>query len=463
MKDKIYKITPNFIQNILISLFNLIAYKKRYGGQYKIYKELFYKNRDLSRKQLLNVQKQRFVKFVASSRADSEFYNKLYKSLSASFEIKDIKNLPIVNKEMLRVNIEDVIIDNKESLITSKTGGTTGKSLEIKYRPINMQERFAMLDDFRSRFGYKLGKKTAWFSGKSLLTQRDLKKNRFWKTDYWYKVRYYSTFHIKNEYLQYYVEDLIRFQPEYLVGFPSTMLEIAKYGLKNKYTFPENVIKAIFPTAETITEEVRIPIEQFFKTKMYNQYASSEGAPFIFECEKGNLHLELQSGVFEVLDTQNQPTRSGRLVVTSFTTEATPLIRYDIGDYITLDDPKKTCVCGNNNPMVLEIHGRKDDYVYSPEMGKINLGNISNTLKDTKGIQNFQVVQNSLNQLIINLIVDKVSYSEKMEKKFLSNWKDRIGSKMRIELNYVSEIPVEASGKFRMVKNNIKDKINAQT
>src|SRR5690606_16248999 len=119
-------------------------------------------------------------------------------------------------------------------------------------------------------------------------------------------VRYYSTFHMKEEYLKFYVEDLIKYAPEYLVGFPSTMFEIAKYGLRNKFDFPSNTIKAIFPTAETITEESRKTIETFFKTKLYNQYASSEGAPFIFECENGNLHLELQSGVFEVLRSEER-------------------------------------------------------------------------------------------------------------------------------------------------------------
>src|SRR5690606_24483401 len=129
-------------------------------------------------------------------------------------------------------------------------------------------------------------KKTAWFSGKALLTSRDVNNRRLWKTDKLHKVRYYSTFHIKEDYLKYYVEDLIKYQPEYFVGFPSTILEIAKYGLSKGYDFPANTIKAVFPTAETITQEMRETVETFFKTKMYNQYASSEGAPFIFECEK---------------------------------------------------------------------------------------------------------------------------------------------------------------------------------
>lgn len=189
---------------------------------------------------------------------------------------------------------------------------------------------------------------------------------------------------------------------------------------------------------------------------MYDQYASSEGAPFIFECTQGNLHLELQSGVFEVLDENDQPALSGRLVVTSFTTEGTPLIRYDIGDSITLADESEVCHCGNHNPLVIEILGRIDDYIYSPETGKINLGNISNTLKDTSGIKSFQVIQNSLEALDIYLVTDATVYNKSVEKVFLKNWEDRVGTKIKIHIHLVEDIPVEASGKFRMVKNNIK-------
>jgi phenylacetate-CoA ligase len=204
---------------------------------------------------------------------------------------------------------------------------------------------------------------------------------------------------------------------------------------------------------------MRSVIEKFFKTKLFDQYASSEGAPFIFECKKGNLHLELQSGVFEVLDKNNQPTRSGKLLVTSFTTEATPLIRYDIGDSITLDDPNKICDCGNNNHMVKEILGRIDDFIYSPENGRINLGNISNTLKGTKGIRKFQAIQNEINKINVLLMVD-YQFDKKSEKILLKNWIDRLGNKMQITLEIVDKIEVEKSGKFRMVKNNIKHLLN---
>lgn len=457
MKEKVYQLLPDFLQNFMVYIYNRQAYKRRYGGEYKNFRKEKKENRTLSLEELKEYQKNRYSQFIQFVIQNSEYYKNSIGNIKHVESIDNISNLPIVNKEVLRNNIESITVKTSEKLEKSKTGGTTGKSLEVKFFFRDSQERFAFLDDFRSRFGYELGKKTAWFSGKNLLTARDVRKNVFWKTDFVHHVRYYSTFHIKDDYLKYYVEDLIRFSPEYLVGFPSTILEIAKYGIANGYDFPENKVKAVFPTAETITEETRYYIEKFFKAKLYNQYASSEGAPFIIECEKGNLHLELQTGVFEVLDENNQPAQSGRLVVTSFNTAATPLVRYDIGDSITLEDADKKCSCGNNNPLVKEILGRIDDFIYSVENGKINLGNVSNTLKDTKGIIRFQAVQNKLDELELYVVVDQDIYSKQIEKVFLQNWKDRVGNVMKIHLHYVNEISVEGSGKYRIVKNNIKD------
>lgn len=457
MKEKVYQLLPDFLQNFMVYMYNKQAYKRRYGGEYKNFRKEKKENRTLSLKELKEYQKKRYSDFIKFVTQNSDYYKNSIGPIQNAESIDNISSLPIVNKEILRNNIDSITVKTSGKLEKSKTGGTTGKSLEVKFFFRDSQERFAFLDDFRSRFGYELGKKTAWFSGKNLLTARDVKKNVFWKTDFVHHVRYYSTFHIKDDYLKYYVEDLIRFGPEYLVGFPSTILEIAKYGIANGYDFPENTVKAVFPTAETITEETRYFIEKFFKAKLYNQYASSEGAPFIIECEKGNLHLELQTGVFEVLDENNQPAQSGRLVVTSFTTAATPLVRYDIGDSITLENADKTCSCGNNNPLVKEILGRIDDFIYSIENGKINLGNVSNTLKDTKGIIRFQAVQNKLDELELYVVVDHDIYSKQIEKVFLQNWRDRVGNVMKVHLHYVSEISVEGSGKYRIVKNNIKD------
>src|SRR5207302_10507676 len=93
--------------------------------------------------------------------------------------------------------------------------------------------------------------------------------------------------------------------------------------------------RAILVSAETVFAHQRRAIESAFGAKLYNQYSSSEGAPFISECRDGRLHMHLDSGLVEIIDPHGDPVPPGQLgqmVVTSFTTHAIPLLRYAIGD-----------------------------------------------------------------------------------------------------------------------------------
>ena len=65
-------------------------------------------------------------------------------------------------------------------------------------------------------------------------------------------------------------------------------------------------------------------------------------------------------------------------------------------------------------------------------------------------------MQDNLNEILIKLQVDRKIFNEKIENIFVKNWIDRVGDNIKIEIDYVQEIEVEKSGKFRIVKNNIK-------
>lgn len=78
------------------------------------------------------------------------------------------------------------------------------------------------------------------------------------------------------------------------------------------------------------------------------------------------MHIQPLTGVFEVVDENMQPAQEGEILVTSFTTEGTPLIRYRIGDRITLIPKDKQCACGSCFPLVEKIEGRSTDYIFSP-------------------------------------------------------------------------------------------------
>ena len=457
--EHIYKSSPNAVSNLLISLYNIRQYRIRHGGDYQEFRKYFEETEKWPVDKIEEEQLKRLRHFLRYSYHHSEYYRKRWEGLHLDFDTlgwDEFRKIPFLTKEDLQKNIKTICTINPKTAVKFQTGGTTGVALQVFYTHQNIQERFAMVEHFRSRFGFQFGKKTAWFTGKDLLSERDVDKHRFWKTDYQNKIRFFSTFYIQQKNIPYYIENLNRYQPVYFSGITSSMAEIAKGGLKLGLKLNYQP-QAVFPTAETLLKEDRDAMETFYGCGVYNQYASSEGAPFITQCKNGHMHFEMMSGVFEVLDSKDEPSNYGELVVTSFTTEGTPLIRYRIGDLVEMETEKQECYL--NYPIVKKIHGRFTDCLFSRETGRVCQGNIANSLKHVNGVQRFQIIQNDLDSINVNIVKTNEFQKETDEKMLTKELRIRLGKEINIKYQYVDEIPNERSGKFRLVKNFCKESI----
>lgn len=442
-KKFILKHSPVFFQNILISIYNNGLYKKRHSGIYKEKLEYYKSVNQLTPSEVKKIQREKLNEFLKFSTKNSSWYKRFsnYNSLS---------DFPILTKEELISNFDKIKTISDEKGIVSYTGGTTGASLKVIYTESDTQERFAVLDSFRESYGYKLGNRVAWFSGKEIVNESNKRKIKYYRDDYINKIRFFSTFHINKNNFDSYWKALEDFSPEFIVGFPSSVYEICLIA-KSKGMKLDKKVKVFFPTAETVLAIHREVIKDTLGCILVDQYASSEGAPFILECTEGKKHLQLLTGVFEIVDENNKPTNSGELLVTSFNTHGTPLIRYKIGDRITLGDNSHNCKCGSPFPIVDSIEGRNTDYIESPLYGKVNLGNISNATKGIEGIIQFQLIQSQINKVEV-----KVVANERFDKLNKNNFLDalivRLGNEMIIDINVVDSIKKEKSGKFRIVK-----------
>src|SRR5690554_2128343 len=443
MKTFILKQTPVFVQNLSISLYNSWLYRKRHTGLYQHYRSYFATFDKASREVIDEEQNRRLVETLRHALANSAHYRRVGG--------RELEAFPVLEKVTLLNHLDEISTVAEENAEVSLTGGTTGASMKVLYTREDIQERNAMLDHFRARFGYKLGKKTAWFSGKDLARPKDLTKGICYRDDWINHIRYFSTFHITDRYFDAYWRSLTDFAPEYLVGFPSSVYDICVMAKERGLSF-RGVVKAFFPTAETVLPQHRAVIGEVLGCPLIDQYASSEGAPFILECEKGRLHIHPLTGIFEVVDENLQPAQEGEILVTSFSTRGTPLIRYRIGDRIKLAPADERCACGSHFPLVEYIDGRSSDYIWSPENGKVNLGNISNCTKEAPGIICFQVTQDQENSVEVKLVRGR-EFTEKDRDNFLRALVARLGKTMEISIEYVDEIPREKSGKFRIVKN----------
>jgi phenylacetate-CoA ligase len=451
--ENLYDKSPIFFQNFMVTLSGYQRNRSRYGKVYYEYLSFLSEFDSWSLKRKLDFQLKELLEFIKYTVDNSLFYRELYKGIDINSirTIEDLKRLPIVDKEMLRENIEDVITMSNKGSVEGHTGGTTGKSLVVLFTPEDMMKRMAMLDHFKARVGFKHRKmKRATFNGKHIIPPNQ-KNKVFWRYNAACKQMIYSSFHLTEENMKYYVESLNRFKPHSIDGFFMSMCDIAGYMERHNIKLEFTPI-AIFPTSETLSKSGRELLERVFKCKVYDQYASSEGAPFITECMNQVLHLELASGIFERFEEGNN-----EILITSFTTHGTPLIRYRIGDSIVLDNENSECNCSSIGvPIVKEIHGRRLDFLYTAEGAKVNGGNVANLFKNMpNALIRAQTIQNRMDMIKVLLEVDKRLYKPEYDDLLRDEFTHKFGNRTMVIIEHVDEIPREKSGKFRLIKNKV--------
>lgn len=443
IKEKLISFSPYIFQNAAITAYNTYHYKIRHGGKYKYFRKYYSKAENFSEDKLAKEIAKKKKLFFSFVKNNSKWYEE--------HDFSELTSNKVLNKEDIVNNLDSIKTLNANKGIISLTGGTTGASMKVIYTKSDMQERFAILDHFRAQHGYKLGEKTAWFSGKNLISEADITKGLCSHYDFINKIRFYSTFHINERNFDIYWKSLNKFKPKFIVGFPSSVYEVCKMA-DSKGLHLTHKVKVFFPTAETVLPEHREVINRVMGCKLVDQYASSEGAPFILECEAGNMHIHPLTGIFEVVNEDMQPAQEGEILVTSFITHGTPLIRYRIGDRIKQAQQNKRCNCGSIFPLIEKIEGRSTDYILSPTHGKVNLGNISNSTKNINGIIKFQVIQHNPETVQV-LIVANQDFNSSEKTKFIAALTERLGDRLEITTKIVDDIPTEKSGKFRIVKN----------
>jgi phenylacetate-coenzyme A ligase PaaK-like adenylate-forming protein len=99
-----------------------------------------------------------------------------------------------------------------------------------------------------------------------------------------------------------------------------------------------------------------------------SNYSAAEMGPIAFECSErqGYYHVADSNVLIEVddqLTTTFNSVSVGRLLLTHLHSYATPLIRYDLGDFAQLE---RRCPCGHDGPTLSNIFGRGKHFLRHP-------------------------------------------------------------------------------------------------
>ena len=305
----------------------------------------------------------------------------------------------------------------------------------------------------------RIGQRRASFTGRSIIPERQTIPP-FWRYNRPGNQWLFSSYHLSPENLPAYVKALADFKPEIIDGYPSSIHVVAEHILRSG-DIGLIAPQAILVSAETVLPHQRQAIEMAFQTKLYNQYASSEGAPFVSECKEGLMHVHLDSGIIEVLrpdGTPAQPGEPGQMVATSFTTHVTPLLRYAIGDVAVPVDGTISCPCGLPFPILEAITGRVDDILYTPDRGYV--GRLDTVFKKLpNSIVEAQIVQISSEGIVLRLVPDRERYRLEHAGLVVEEMRKRLGQVTDIQVEEVEFIPRSASGKMRPVINMCSDQL----
>lgn len=393
------------------------------------------------------------------------FYQNLYKenvwSLDNEITVDDFKSLPVISRKQVQqagAQLESVNIPASHGKITYKsTSGSTGTSLVTKGTEIG-GALFAA-HTLRDHFWHKrdLSKTLAVIR----LTHNDVSEP---PEGIRYPAWGMSTGGIYNSgpshvlSVQTSIKEqwtwLKKINPEYLLIYPSSLRGILELSKNEPGVLTK--LREVSTLAEVVTDELRETVKTLWNVPLSDMYSSVEIGYMALQCpDYEHYHIQSESVILEVLDENNQacqPGEIGRIVITTLHNFATPLIRYEIGDYAMVGEP---CACGRGLPVLKKIMGRERNLVTLPDGSKrwVRVG--VDLYRDIKAIKKFQMIQHTLTDIEVKIVCEPMLNKEQ-ENQLLKNLIDSMTYSFDFKFHYVEDIPRSKGGKFEDFISHVK-------
>ena len=451
--NKIYLRSPIVLQNILVSIYGFLLIRDRYGKERANFERELDITESYSNEEMEEYQRQKFIEVAREAICHVPFYKDWANNNSFSEHdircLSDINRFPIIEKSDIRNNPEYFISRKvkKKDLIALSTSGSTGSPIKIFCDRSTRTKHYSFFSRLRSWYGVgKRGRRITFF-GRIVASEKQ-RKPPFWRYDLAQNNLLMSSHHMSESNLPFYYEKLKSFKPKEIFGYPSSIYRLARYIVESdKDRYIPNVV---ITTAETLLPYQRKVIEEAFLCSVVDQYGCTEMAFFASQCRYGVMHFHPEHSIIEIVDANSNPLPNGEpgeVVATSLINKVMPLIRYRVGDSLSLVD--RDLKCHSSFPVIGHLEGRTDDLIFTKD-GKA-IGRLSPIFRSDKNIKLSQVIQRENGDIDI-FVVPNSSYSNKNRNMIYEEAKERIGSIMVINIIEVEDIGKESNGKFRPVK-----------
>ena len=397
-------------------------------------------------------------KIIHHAYKTSPYYRDLWKQIN--FEAKllikpeGIQKLPLLTKDIIEKDKNRMISKrfSPEDLELSYTGGSGGTPTSFyrdrKCTTQRIGRQLGILELCRYHVGDRCG--LIWGAHQDL---QNANARRGWKQqlrEFANGTEVLDCSVMNYNKIKKYYERLKTFKPKVLYGYPNAMSQFANYVKENN--LGKIKVNTIISTAERLSEDQRKLLQDVFEGEVYNLYCTREHGCIGFECRNHNgFHIDIGSVYLEIVSNGRTVNHGevGDIVVTDLLNYAMPFIRYTIGDRGSISP--EPCSCGCKLPILSRLDGRVSDMLYRPDGSLVAGIMLIDMFLDEPAIKNIQIVQDSLHEVDLFLVVTE-NFSKEIEEKVIYQMRSYMGEGIKINIKIVPEIPRNPiSGKYQEV------------
>jgi len=432
----------------------------------------------------------RLENMIAFARAQSPFYEDFYSSLPAG--IRDLQDLPPVSKSDLMESFDDWVTDPKvtkagaEAFVADSdlvgsyylgqyalwtTSGITGEPAIFVHDggALNVYAALGLLRGIN-----------AWMTPGNLwaFLRQDVRAaiviaaGGHWASDAVKELVRGLHSSLSNRIHTYsvltpipqMVITLNEYQPTILFGYPTALALLAHQQMVGGLRISPLLVAT---AAEWLTPGARHQIGGAFNCLVRETYAASEFMGIAYSCDHGRLHVNSDWVIMEPVDEAYQPVPPGQasltVLLTNLANRVQPIIRYDLGDSITVDpDP---CPCGNPLPAI-QVEGRRDDVLYlqTPDGKSVPIlpMALATVVEEVPFVTRYQIIQTAPAEL--SLRIEAPSENLQVGEIVTQRLREYLGTLglSAIQIEESSETPTRhpVSGKYRQVWADLGPKDN---
>lgn len=243
------------------------------------------------------------------------------------------------------------------------------------------------------------------------------------------------------------LEWLYRFKPNALLVYPNVLGALEQMCRRDRIQL--DGLRLIRTVGETLLPDAREAAAATFNARVVDNYSSQEVGVIAVQCPDSALyHTMDESLIVEVIGDDGHACTAGevgRVVLTDLRNAATPLFRYDIGDYAEVGPP---CPCGRGLKTLTRIMGRERNLILMPD-GTRHWPLVGfSKFRSVAPVLQYQLVQNERDAIEVRLVAEPALTAEQ-EAALGSVIQNALGHPFALRFVYFEgSLPKDPTGKF---------------